>query len=192
MTVPPGRRVFLGYAGIGRDGPVQELLRKGAQQIGDTGWKQRDGTEHRVDFTVSATGVIKPDTTYFFKVTHKDVTGVRPDLTNDPAPYPPFFTGAQAIGPVVVEPGPDNAEISWDANVIGSGRVEYGPTTAYGQTVDDAQNVADHSITLTLLQPATTYFFRVSNRHAIDGGSLAEQTGSFTTLSSSSYCHSRR
>lgn len=142
------------------------------------------GTEHRVEFPVSSTGVIKPDSTYFFKVTHKDTAGVESDLTNDPAPYPSFYTGAQVISAVVVEPGPDNAVISWQANVIGSGRVEYGPTTAYGQTVDDAQNVTDHSITLTLLQPATTYFFRVSNRHAIDGGSLAEQTGSFTTLSS--------
>ncbi|MGH3371345.1 MAG: PxKF domain-containing protein [Nocardioidaceae bacterium] len=67
--------------------------------------------------------------------------------------------------------------------MIGFGRVEYGPSTAYGQTVEDGQNVTDHSLTLTGLQPATTYSFRVSNRHAIDGDELAAQTGSFTTLS---------
>ena len=35
---------------------------------------------------------------------------------------------------------------------------------------------------LTGLAPGTTYQFRVSNRHAIDGDTLAAKTGSFTTL----------
>jgi hypothetical protein len=43
-------------------------------------------------------------------------------------------------------------------------------------------NVTDHSISLTGLQPATTYDFQVCNLHAIDGDCLASSSGSFTTL----------
>lgn len=43
-------------------------------------------------------------------------------------------------------------------------------------------NVTDHSLTLTGLQPATTYLFQVCNLHAIDGDCLASSSGSFTTL----------
>ena len=137
-------------------------------------------TEHRVEFTVG--GVIKADTTYFFKITHTDPTGIRPDLTNDPPPYPPFFTGVQAIGDVVVNAGLDSATIAWDANVIGLGRASYGQTSPDELgAVHDQENTTAHSIQLTGLSPGTTYRFRASNHHAIDGDSLAEQTGLFTT-----------
>lgn len=53
------------------------------------------GPGHTIEFTFG--GVLQFDTTYFFRVIHKDPSNVQPDLTNDPAPYPPFFTGAQAI-----------------------------------------------------------------------------------------------
>jgi hypothetical protein len=125
--------------------------------------------------------LIKADTTYFFKVTHSD--NIRPGLTNDPAPFPPFFTGAQTIGNVFVDAGMDRTRLLWDANVIGLGRVEYG-TAAPGDvgTVDDQDNLTDHSIELTGLLPGTTYQYRVCNRHASDGDCLAAKTGSFTTL----------
>lgn len=169
-------------ASFGGDGKVEVFDNPdGTGTPIDTKVSVAPANDHTISFNVG--GVIKADTTYYFKVTHSDPNGNLPDLTNEPAPFPPFFTGAQAIGPVSVVPSTNRAEISWDANVIGSGRVEYGPTTAYGQTGDDAQNVTDHSITLTGLQPATTHYFRVCNRHTIDGDCLAEQTGSFTTLS---------
>jgi hypothetical protein len=41
--------------------------------------------------------------------------------------------------------------------------------------------MTNHSIELTGLSPGTTYQFRVSNRHVIDGTSLADATGQFTT-----------
>jgi len=137
--------------------------------------------DHTVDFTVG--GVLTPDTTYYFKVTHTDPTGARPDLTNEPPPFPPVYTGVQAIGSVLVQPGTDSALISWDANVIGFGQVAFGITTPGDVgTVTDDLNVTNHSIELTGLSPGTTYQFRVSNLHAIDGDALASATGSFTTL----------
>lgn len=136
--------------------------------------------DHTLSFEVDA--VVLPDTTYYFKVTHHDPNNNLPDLTNFP-PLPSVFTGRQQIGAVVVEPGLDSARISWDANVVGFGRVAYGIASPDEQVVGDALNVEDHSIELTGLSPGTTYQFRVSNRHAIDGGTLVEKSGSFTTLS---------
>jgi hypothetical protein len=137
--------------------------------------------DQTINFAVG--GLIKADTTYYFKVTHSD--NIRPDLTNDPPPYPPFFTGVQAIGDVLVVASADSAIIVWDANVIGVGRVTYGPTSPDGPgSVDDTENALAHSVELTGLLPTTPYHFRVSNRHAIDGDSIAETTGAFTTLPS--------
>lgn len=138
------------------------------------------GNDRTVTFYVGA--LVRPDTTYYFRVTHRDPTGNLPDLTNAP-PLPPLFTGVQAVGEVVVEPGLDRARISWDANVIGFGRVGYGLASPEEQAVEDTLNVQTHSIELTGLAPGTTYQFRVGNRHAVDGAILVEKTGSFTTLS---------
>jgi hypothetical protein len=138
--------------------------------------------DHTITFNVG--GVTRADTTYYFKIIHHDPTNNFPDLTNDSAPFPPFVTGAQAIGDVFVDAGMNRARILWDANVIGIGRVDYGTTSPDELSLQDQENVTDHSIELTGLAPGTTYQFRVSNGHAIDGGTLAAKTGSFTTLPS--------
>ena len=56
-------------------------------------------------------------------------------------------------------------------------------------TSTDSLNITDHAIELTGLLPETTYVFRVSNLHAIDGDALVSRPGlrstevlSFTTL----------
>jgi len=138
------------------------------------------GAGHTVEFTFG--GVLHFDTTYFFRVIHKDPTNSLPDLTNDPAPYPPFFTGAQAISNVHTESITTNsAVILWEANVIGYGSVVYGTTALDQGPVEDSFNMTNHAIELTGLSPGTTYQFRVSNQHTIAGTSLAEATGQFTT-----------
>lgn len=136
-------------------------------------------TEDKAEFIVGP--VIKADTNYFFRITHTDPNGVRGDLTNDPAPFPPIFTGAQAIGDVFADVDVNSAVVSWKSNVIGLGRVDYGTASPNEFAATDAFNITDHSMALTGLLPGTIYQFRVSNRHAIDGDSLAEKTGSFTT-----------
>ena len=95
---------------------------------------------------------------------------------------PPFFTGTQAIANVHIESiTTSSAVISWEANVIGYGSVVYGTTWLDQGPVGDSFNIPNHSIELTGLSAGTTYQFRVSNRHAIDGTSLAEATVQFTT-----------
>jgi phosphodiesterase/alkaline phosphatase D-like protein len=56
-------------------------------------------TDHVVNFDVRA---LQPDTGYFFRITMTDPTGTSPIPLVTQAPLPPFFTGAQAIGDVVV------------------------------------------------------------------------------------------
>lgn len=140
-------------------------------------------TTQDVDVAVGAAPLL-PDTTLYFQVIAQD-PGDPTSLIYSPqqgSPLPSFFTGAQALSDVQVNPGTTSAQVSWEANVIGFGQVEYGQTTSFGQTVEDAQNVTDHSFTLSGLQPSTPYFFQVCNLHAIDGDCLASSTGSFTTL----------
>jgi len=146
----------------------------------DAGGSAVSGTGHTIVFTVG--GLLQADKTYFFRVIHKDPTNSVPDLTNDPAPYPPVFTGVQAISNVHTESITTNsAVILWEANVIGYGSVVYGIGALDQGPVTDNQNIPNHAFTLTGLSPGTTYQFRVSNKHAIDGTSLAEATGQFTT-----------
>jgi len=144
-----------------------------------TGQTSAGSTEHRVVFTIG--GILKADTNYFFRITHSDPTGGNPDTTNDPAPFPPVFSGVQAIGDVFADVDVNSAVVSWKSNVIGLGRVGYGTASPNEFAATDAFNITDHSIALTGLLAGAIYQFRVSNRHAIDGDSLAEKTGSFTT-----------
>jgi hypothetical protein len=166
------------------DGRVDLFTNPDAAGLTVVGTTPSANTDHTVDFTVG--GILTPDTTYYFKVTHTDPTGIRGDLTNDPPPFPPVFTGVQAIGGVSIVPGMNTALLSWNANVIGLGTVEYGLTSLYGSTAGDTLNITDHGIELTGLLPATTYQFRVSNLHAIEGDAMASETGFFTTLGAGS------
>ena len=134
--------------------------------------------DHTLTFEVNA--VVQADTKYYFRVTHHDPTGLNPDEVSQ-TPLPPVFTGAQAITNLRIVPTQTTAEVSWDANVIGAGKVEYG-STALDQSASDTQNIQNHAFTLTNLQPDTVYQVRASNNHAIDGGMLAELMGSFRTL----------
>ena len=170
------------------DGRVDLFTNPDGNGLIDGNGSSVTGSGHTIEFSVG--GILTPNTTYYFKVLHRDPTNVRPDLTNEPPPFPPVFTGVQAIGNVSVQPGVDSALISWDANVIGLGRVAYGLTTPGDVgTLTDSLNVTGHTIELTGLLPETTYVYRVSNLHAIDGDALALRPGlrsaevlSFTTL----------
>lgn len=130
--------------------------------------------------TVPIVGVgLQADTTYYFRITAVDPTKINPDLV---APFLPLFTGVQALTNPQISADATSAEISWQGNVIGLGKLEFGTSTLYGDTETDTSNTTDHTFSLFGLQPATTYFYRLSNVHAIDGDSLVSITGSFDTL----------
>jgi hypothetical protein len=77
----------------------------------------------------------------------------------------------------------NSAVVSWQTNKPADSQVEYGTTTAYANTTMlDSTRVASHSQTLTNLQPATTYQFRVRSQD--EGGSnVISSNFTFTTKS---------
>ncbi len=96
-------------------------------------------------------------------------------VTNDTTP--PAITGVTPSGVTTT-----NATISWTTNEPGDSQVEYGHTTAYGSlsTLDGAFAAA-HSVTLSGLNAASQYHFRVRSRDA--AGNLATSGDfTFTTL----------
>jgi hypothetical protein len=89
----------------------------------------------------------------------------------------PVITGVTPSGVTTT-----NATISWTTNEPSDSQVEYGPTTAYGSfsTLDGALAAA-HSVTLSGLNAASQYHFRVRSRDA--AGNLATSgDATFTTL----------
>jgi hypothetical protein len=72
------------------------------------------------------------------------------------------------------------AAISWNTNEAADGQVEYGLSTAYGQSTPLVSALTTaHSMILSGLSPSSTYALRVRSRDA--SGNLAVATGSFAT-----------
>lgn len=67
--------------------------------------------------------------------------------------------------PVVTGPGADprvrSARLSWSTDELTTGRVEYGPTDAYGQRSARTPPGLGHGQTLPDLEPGTSYHYRV-------------------------------
>ncbi len=74
-----------------------------------------------------------------------------------------------------------SAVISWSTNEVSDTQIEYGLTSAYGNSTSLVSNpVSFHSQTLTNLSPNTTYHFRVKSKNALGGIQLSSDK-MFTT-----------
>jgi hypothetical protein len=56
-----------------------------------------------------------------------------------------------------------SSTISWITNLLANSRVDYGETSSYSGTKGDGALTTSHSITLTGLNPGTTYHYKVSS-----------------------------
>jgi regulation of enolase protein 1 (concanavalin A-like superfamily) len=83
-----------------------------------------------------------------------------------PPPPPPGDTTPPVLSGVAAAPGSTTATVTWTTDEPADSRVEYGPTTAYGQTRSGSALVTSHSIGLSGLTCATTYHYRVSSADA--------------------------
>lgn len=81
--------------------------------------------------------------------------GIPPRLTSD--------------GPSITRITPTTVTIAWDTDKRTDATVEYGLTTAYGQTTGTSELSTSHSVTVTGLTPQTTYHYRVVSRDAFNG-----------------------
>ncbi|MDZ7366939.1 MAG: fibronectin type III domain-containing protein [candidate division KSB1 bacterium] len=137
--------------------------------------------------TVTLSG-LQPNTTYHYRVKSKDAAGnlsTSGDFTFTTLPVdvtPPEITKVAANNISA-----STATINWNTNEAGDSQVEYGLTTSYGSSSSlDAALVTSHSVTLSNLQPNTTYHYRVKSKDA--AGNLATSndftftTGFTTTL----------
>lgn len=94
------------------------------------------------------------------------------------------FTGdttPPVIGPVSVSTGSTNATLTWNTNEPSSIRLDYGPSSAYGQSIAQTLLGTSHSVSLSGLSPGTIYHYQVT---AKDGAGLSTSTPdlTFTTL----------
>ena len=93
-----------------------------------------------------------------------------------------LWAGLQAVaadlaltrGPYVMNPTTGSITIAWGTSRTSDGRVEYGPTPAYGAAAASPGPTARHAVTLTGLAAGTRYHYRVSG-----GGRVLAQGHTF-------------
>jgi hypothetical protein len=134
-----------------------------------------------LNHSVSFSGLLT-NTVYHFRVTSVAATAEQAysiDAT--------FRTTADVTAPVisniVATPGLNSVVITWDTNEASSSFVNYGPTTSYGTTtteIDNVTRVTSHTVTITGLSASTLYHFRVNSTDA-SANTATSSDGTFTT-----------
>jgi hypothetical protein len=120
---------------------------------------------------------------YYFAVTAYDTSGNESGFSNEVSK-----TIADATAPVLsaMTAGSitsSSATITWTTNEASSTQVEYGTTTSYGsQSTLNSSLVTSHSQTLSSLQAATLYHYRVKSTDAA-GNTAVSGDNTFTTSS---------
>jgi parallel beta-helix repeat protein len=136
----------------------------------------------RITHAVTITGLVL-DTTYHYRILSRDAAGnlgASEDLTFTTPPPDLDSPILSDIAPVDITV--TSAKIGWHSDEPADTQVEYGSSTDYG-TLTDLQPAlgTDHLVTLTGLQPATTYHYRLRSRD--ESGNLAvSQDFTFTTV----------
>jgi hypothetical protein len=132
--------------------------------VGVTGYRVfRNGTAIATPTTTSyADTGLAPGTTYSYRVSARDAAGNESGqsvavsaTTATPDTTPPMLTNVAAVN--VTSAG---ATITWTTNESATSRVDYGTTSAYGSAASISGFRTAHSLTLTDLQPSTTYHYR--------------------------------
>jgi len=72
--------------------------------------------------------------------------------------------------PVVINRTPSSAKVTWTTNVPATSTVAYGTTTNYGNQATDSSLVTNHQITVTGLQPETTYHYQIRSQDGTGQG----------------------
>jgi hypothetical protein len=131
--------------------------------------------------SVTLTG-LNPGTSYNFAVTSVGSTGTAT------SPNSTFSTPASASAPVIssvmaIGITGTSATINWITDKASSSQVAYGTTTGYGSlSAYNNAPVFSHSVTLTALNPGTTYNFAVTSVGS--NGTATSSNSSFSTTAS--------
>jgi hypothetical protein len=102
------------------------------------------------------------------------------NFTTESDTSPPIFTYSPQVVPGSVTA--HEATINWTTNELSDSLVDYGLSTSYGESVYDGDEVTSHSVTLTGLEPATTYYYRATSTDQAEPGNSTSEVGlPFTT-----------
>jgi hypothetical protein len=106
------------------------------------------------------------------------------DSSGPPDTSPPVISAETATNIAAA-----SATITWTTDELSNSVVEFGPTTSYGSTVSNANNVTSHSVPLSNLSANTLYHYRVSSTDAA-GNTATSADHSFQTGGSFTYAPS--
>jgi ribosomal protein S27E len=131
---------------------------------------------------------LTPTTTYHFRVQSTDRAGNPPAFSPDyvfittatPDTTPPTISNVQVVGVTDTL-----AVVTWTTNEPADSAVEYGKDTSMGQKIADPKNfVLKHSMTLTGLEPSTTYRLKAASTDPSGNGPARSEELVFTTMRS--------
>lgn len=104
-------------------------------------------------------------------------------------PGPPGAQGSPAVTPLIISAvntpviTSTSVYITWSTNVAATSQVEYGTSNSYGSTTSlNANLVTSHTVSLSGLNPQTTYHFRVKSKTA-SGNETVDSDRTFATTS---------
>lgn len=125
---------------------------------------------------VLTTVVTVPPGTYFFRLTAVDTAGNQSafnvNASNQDVEISTVVPAVDITSPTIsavttTNIGSSSATVRWTTNEASDSQVEYGLTTAYGNSsAINASMVTSHVLTITGLNPSTQYHFRVKSRDA--------------------------
>jgi len=78
--------------------------------------------------------------------------------------FMPVYTSALSVSDIVIEPGADYIDISWNTDIEARSMVEYGTTPSVSQTALKEESVTSHSLHIDGLTSDTWYYLRVEGR----------------------------
>lgn len=87
---------------------------------------------------------------------------------------------APSVSNLITSTNTTQATITWLTDEKATAFVEYGTTTAYGQTIENTSFLTTHAITISNLQPSTTYHFKLKSKDAA-GNTVLSGDYSFQT-----------
>ncbi len=162
------------------DEPANSVVRYGRDRLDGSASSGDSGVDHKLVLSN-----LQPGVSYKFVVNSTDVSGNGATQSAEA-----FFTTSPDLdlaaprlltGPEVVYKNDRSAALRWTTDEAATGQVAFGPTDKLGSLRKLGQAGLVHELSLTNLNPATTYFFRVSASDLSNNGPTTSQVLSFTT-----------
>jgi len=162
------------------DEPANSQVRFGRTDLDESLRSGENEVRHRLVLSN-----LEPGTTYQYDVSSTDA------LNNGPAQSAQaLFTTSAAVDltapkltakPNVAYKNDRSATIQWQTDELATGAIEFGLSTNLGTVRQLSTAGSEHEISLTSLEPETTYFYRISSADLNNNGPTQSAVDSFQT-----------